>query len=385
MTTLRDVILPGVPRNLFGWFLEHPYERPMPPPSAMRRPPAVGAVAGMGDFAPPDGGLPIDIEGLVEPGENDFFGPGMDDFAAPATEPTWDRNQFAPSPSSVEDLDDFVGVEALGHPTLTPEAYAGEVARFGEELGAGDTGPTLASWLSSIRDRLRSRPWFRILCELRLMAAERRWRKEDRRALLEAAKGAVAARGVGDAELASALRELAQVLRTQRREPSYAPVSWGPPPMPRRAGPPTFVPAPPAPVAPAAAPQPAPVVVVVGANAPPAAPAPAPVVPAAVPPSPVVSETPVVGEIDEFLEGECAPEVLVVPPPAAPEFKPAPAVEPPKAKTVVEKRAREAGIPTETVLRRMQDGGMTLDEATSTASVPAPKAEPEAEGEKATG
>lgn len=257
MTTLRDVILPGVPRNLFRWFLESPYEQAAPVAAVDPVLPAFVAQTPPSRRYPSP---PQDAEGLVEP---------MGDFAA--------SGRFVETVPfmTIDDLDEPGDPEALslhGLP-IPPEAYASEIERLGEELDARRGDHTFASWLAGVRDHLRTRPWFRILCDLRLMATAGRRRRAEEAALAVATAGAVGQDS--QAQLASALHELAQVLRSQGHggqsfmEGLYAGI--GAPPFRHHYQPaPQFVPAPPVvpvavppqPVAQAAPPMPAPVVVV---------------------------------------------------------------------------------------------------------------------------
>ena len=334
MTTLRDVFLPGVPRNLFGWFLEHPSA-----PRLIQSAAPLDAPAGGPPVAPP-AGPPAYSDGLVEPGDLD----GFNDFATPGEGSMFGMGDFAPFAGLLPKHTNVPGwVERpmpLRRQNIEPDLLSSTTPTdpFSEAIehhdlvrdhdgDCDDGGHTLASWLAGIRDQLRSRPWFRILCELRLMAFE--GRREKQLATEAAAAKFVAPMTTGQVEvaLAQAMRELAAALRVyqsgpqyviHRQEPSFY-RDYAPPPPPRYA-PPPFVPAYPAYPAPTPpfAPQAA-------------APASAVVAPTFVPPQAPVEKKPEAPPVFEpAKEAEKAAQPVCQP---APAFVPAPTPPPPTAQT----------------------------------------------------
>lgn len=170
MRTIKQRLLPKVGGGVFGYFFEHPHapvSRVQPAPGSIR-PVVPGsnsihgglfavddllsaqdrrAMGDMGNFVPTFG------DGLVEPGE---------------AHETLEYDPLGPISHSTE-------------PEFIEEAVA-KVESDGDGPDESGSSSWLQDWIDDWRADLRGRPWFRILCEAKLMIDQRRARKAERNA-----------------------------------------------------------------------------------------------------------------------------------------------------------------------------------------------------------
>lgn len=157
MRTIKERILPRVRGGVLGYFFEHPTEKPQAGRAPSVRP------TGFGNETVPMGTVPTRGRGSFI-GVSELFDDGLVE------------------PGVIQEGSETLEYDPLGpishstEPEFIEEAVA-KVESDGDGPDESGSSSWLQDWIDDWRADLRGRPWFRILCEAKLMIDQRRLKK----------------------------------------------------------------------------------------------------------------------------------------------------------------------------------------------------------------